>query len=223
MKSCTVRLSFAAAVAVASLSAVAADNGFYAYGSAGWTESNRKSEADGVVSNLAAAHPPTSFTSSYDGNDTGYKLQAGYRFNRFIAIEGGYVDLGKYNYKAATSGLVTATRDVEVKADGWTLGAVGSLPVTDSLAFIGKVGLVDYKMQHHCNGTGFPCINPDRSKSDTSLYYGIGADWNFTGNWFARAEYEVFQDVGDRSNANGTTGTSKADISMGSIGVGYRF
>lgn len=218
MKSCAARLSFAAAVAVASLSAVAADNGFYAYGSAGWTESNRKSEADGVVSNLV-----TVFKSSSDDNDTGYKLQAGYRFNRYFALEGGYVDLGKYNYKAVSSAPIAASRNVEVKADAWTLGAVGSLPVTDSLAIIGKVGLADYKMKYQCNGTGVPCSNPDRSKSDTSLYYGIGADWNFTGNWFARAEYEVFQDIGDRSNANGTTGTSKADISMGSIGVGYRF
>lgn len=197
--------------------ASAADNGFYAYGSAGWTESSRKSEGDAVVSNLV-----TAYTSTADEKDTGYKLQAGYRFNRYIALEGGYVDLGKYNYKAASTAPV-ATRDVTVKADGWTLGAVGSLSVTDSLALIGKAGLVAYEMKHHCNGTGIPCSNPDRSKNDTSLYYGVGADWNFSGNWFARAEYEIFQDIGNSLNSTGTTGTSKADIRMGSIGVGYRF
>lgn len=212
------RLIIATLLAATSLAAAAADNGFYAYGAYGWSESNRKAQTDTAIVNSGV----TAFTSSADDSDTGYKLQGGYRFNQFVAIEGGYVNLGKYTYDGVAT-VPVATRQGSVKADGWNVAAVGSLPVSSSFALIGRLGVVASEAKYHCAGTGIACFDPDRSHRDTALNYGIGADWNFTGNWFARAEYEVYKDVGSSFSTTGTSGTSKADIKMGSIGVGYRF
>lgn len=42
-------------------------------------------------------------------------------------------------------------------------------------------------------------------------------------SWFVRAECEVFEKIGDLFNSNGTQGTTRADVKMRSVGVGYRF
>lgn len=200
--------------------ALAADTGLYLYGSAGWTDTaGRKAQADTTITNLGI----TAFTSSADEKDKGYKLQAGYRFNRYLGIEGGYADLGKYTYNAASTAPVVATRAGKGTIDAWTLAAVGSLPVGQSLALIGKLGVASYKLKFRCDGTGIACTNPDRRDRDTTPYYGVGLEWAFAPAWFLRGEYEVVQKVGESFNAAGTTGTSRADLKMGSIGVGYRF
>lgn len=212
------RITLAALLAAVSLTTVAADNGFYTYGSVGVTDSKRKSETDTAITNAGV----TAFTSSAKERDTGYKLQGGYRFNKFVAVEGGYANLGKFTYDAVAT-VPVSTRHGDLKADGWNVSVVGSAPVSNTFAFIGRLGVLVSQAKYHCDGTGIACVDPDRSKRDTALNYGVGADWNFTGSWFARAEYEVFRDVGSRFNATGTTGTTQADIKMGSIGLGYRF
>ena len=199
--------------------AMAADTGFYGYVSLGQAESDRKNEGDTVLRNLGI----TAMTSTADDTDTGYKLQLGYQFNRHFAVEGGYVKLGKFNYKAASTAPVVATRDVDIDTDGWNIGVVGKLPLSEQFAAFGKVGAVYSETDYTCRGTGIACTNPNRTAKETSAYYGLGLDWNFSRNWFARAEYEVFTDVGESLNSTGGIGTTRADVKMGSIGIGYRF
>lgn len=213
-----VRLSLAALLAAISLGAVAADQGFYTYASAGWTQSDRKAETDRAIAGAGASV----FTSTADDEDTGYKVVGGYRVSTHLSVEAGYVNLGKYKYQGVAT-VPVATRGGYVKADGWTLGVVGSLPVTEKIAIFGKLGLVNYDLKYHCGGTGFVCHRENSSKNDTTLFYGAGADWSFTKDWFARAEYEVYEDIGSSFNYNGTKGTSKADVHLGSVGLGYRF
>lgn len=199
--------------------ALAADSGFYGIGAVGVSETSRKAQADTSIANLGI----TAFSSTYDGRDTTYKLQGGYRFNRHVAIEGGYANLGKYTYDAASTAPLVATRHGVGKIDGWNLGVVGSLPLGAQFAVLGKLGVVGYKIDFHCDGTGIACANPNRKDSGTALTYGLGADWNFSGNWFARAEYDVARKVGTRFDFDGSNGTSQADVRTASVGVGYRF
>lgn len=215
-----VSASFACAVLVgAATHAVAAENGWYAYGAAGWADTKgRKAQVDTTITNLGV----TAFTSQADETDTGYKLQFGYRFNRNFAVEGGYMDLGRYSYDAVAT-VPVATRTGSGDIDAWNLTAVGSLPLTERLAVIGKLGAAAHNLKFHCAGTGIACVNPDRKASGTSLHYGVGVEWAFSPNWFARGEYEVVQKVGDAFNSTGTSGTSREDVKLGSIGIGYRF
>ncbi|MFZ5614628.1 MAG: outer membrane beta-barrel protein [Pseudomonadota bacterium] len=196
-----------------------ADSGFYLLGSAGLTDTGgRKSQADTTITNLGV----TAFTSQADEKDKGYKFQAGYRLTPHFAIEGGYMDLGRYTYNAVAT-VPVATRNGKGTIDAWNIDVIGSLPLTDQFSLLGKLGVAAHQLKFHCDGTGIPCANPDRKARGSSLHYGVGVQWALTQNWFVRGEYEVIRDVGDVFNFNGTTGTSEADLKMGSIGVGYRF
>lgn len=197
----------------------AAESGPYLYGALGTSKSDRKAETDATISNLGI----TAFTSTADDTDTAYKLQLGWSFNSNLAIEGGYVDFGRYTYGAVSTAPIAATRDGHLDASGWTLGVVGSLPITDDLAVFAKVGAIAWDVDFGCGGTGIACVNPDRSDDGVSGYFGVGGTWAFSPAWFLRAEYEVFQDVGTAFNSTGTTGTSEESVKMGSIGIGYRF
>jgi OOP family OmpA-OmpF porin len=218
-KLATTILAIAVLESIGLTTVMAADNKFYAYVSAGSSDSSRKAETDTAIANSGI----TAFTSSEDAKDTAYKLQIGYQVNRHLAIEGGYVDMGKFTYRAAATAPVTATRDGDVKASGWNIGVVGVLPFTDKLSGFGKAGVIAYDLKYACRATGIACTSPDRSTDGTPLYYGLGLDWRLSREWFVRAEYEVFQDIGDSFNSNGTTGTTKADVKISGIGVGYRF
>lgn len=201
-----------------SASALATDTGFYGYLSAGQSQSDRKAEADRALTGAGA----TAFTSSMDDTDTAWKIQAGYRFNKNLAIEGGYAQLGELAYRAAITSPVAETGVVTLDIDGWNLDVVGRLPFNDSLTGFAKVGAFVYKLDYQCTGTVY-CGTASRSASGTRLHYGLGVDYVFSSNWFARAEYEVLAKVGDSMSADGTTGTSQEDVRLGSVGVGYRF
>lgn len=199
--------------------AQAADTGFYGYLSAGQSKSDRKAESDRALAGAGA----TAFTSSIDDTDTGYKLQAGYQINKNFSVEGGYADLGKFAYSSnitaptATSGVIT------LKVDGWNIGVVGRLPFSDTVTGFAKLGAFAYNADYACTRTGTACVTPTRTASGTSTNYGAGVDFNFASNWFARAEYEVYTRVGDPMSADGSTGTSRADVNMASVGIGYKF
>ncbi|MDD5242096.1 MAG: outer membrane beta-barrel protein [Sulfuricella sp.] len=199
--------------------AQAADTGFYGYLSAGQSKSARKAESDQALTGSGA----TAFTSSYDDTDTGYKLQAGYRINKNLAVEGGYADLGKFTYNTNVTAPLATTGVVTLKVDGWNVGVVGRLPFSETVTGFAKLGAFAYNVDYACTRTGTVCTNPTRTASGTSANYGAGVDFNFASNWFARAEYEVFTRVGDTMNATGSTGTTRADVDMASVGIGYKF
>lgn len=196
-----------------------ADGGFYVYGAAGLTDTaGRKGQVDTTITNLGV----TAFTSQADEKDQGYKLQVGYRLTPHFAIEGGYMDLGRYTYDAVAT-VPAATRTGSGTIDAWNIGVVGNLPLNDRFSLFGRLGVAAHRLKFHCDGTGIPCTNPDRTARGNSLHYGAGLQWALTRNLFVRGEYEVIRDIGDAFNFTGTTGTSEADLKMGSIGLGYRF
>lgn len=199
-------------------SAQAADTGFYGVFSAGQSQSDRKGEADRALTGAGA----TAFASSIDDTDTAWKIQAGYRFNKNLAIEGGYVKLGEFAYRAAIAAPVAETGVVTLDVDGWNLDVVGRLPFNDSFTGFAKAGAFVYNLDYQCTGTVY-CGTASRSASGTSFHYGLGVDYTFSKNWFARAEYEVFTKVGDSMSANGATGTTQEDVRLGSVGIGYQF
>ena len=48
-------------------------------------------------------YTPTSVDSSFDNEDDAYSLFVGYRIARWLAIEGGYMALGRLSYRATTT------------------------------------------------------------------------------------------------------------------------
>ena len=63
-----------------------------------------------------------------DANSTAYRFTVGWKFNDYLAIEGGYHNFGRFDQTFDIEGVPV---DVSLKADGFTLGVVGHLPLGD--------------------------------------------------------------------------------------------
>lgn len=131
-----------------------------------------------------------------DDKDTGFKLYFGKGINQNLAVEIGWVDLGK----VAATGPGGSAR---VSADGIQAAALGIVPVNPRFGVFGKVGLYLWDV----SATG-----PGGSLSDdgSDIMFGLGLYWNLAQQLDLRAEWEQFDLDGD-------------DITMISVGLRYRF
>lgn len=121
------------------------------------------------------------FTGSGDDLDdsrVAYKGLAGFRLNRMLAIEGQYIDFG-----TAEDG------DNRVSADGWTAGAVLTVPMFEYVNPYAKAGVLFWDSDSRFPG-GVP---PSRSDDGSDFTYGVGARFSMTDNLGLRLEYERFE------------------------------
>ena len=146
--------------------------------------------------------PAGATLASCDRRDKGWKMFAGYRFNRFLGFEGSFIDFGKRSL-AATSGA-ESTR-VIARASAWSAAAVAIIPL-GPLEVFGKAGLAKVKAQSgeaSLAGTAFKL-----GKNYNEAHVGVGLNYRFTGEWDVRGEWER---IGD----------SKIDFF--SLGMQYRY
>ncbi len=149
-----------------------------------------------------------------DEKDTGYKLYAGYRFNRNFGLEWGAVDLGKFGFTATTE--PAGTLNGTIKLRGGFLDAVGFLPITDKFTALGRVGVLSANARDTFTGTGAVIVtNPNPSKRDTNYKFGLGVQYDFTPSLGMRVEAE-------RYRINDAVG-NKGDVDLYSVGLIYRF
>jgi opacity protein-like surface antigen len=118
----------------------------------------------------------------------GWKTYAGYQFNKYLGVEGGYANL---NDMTATSGAVRTNMDT----DAWTLAAVVSYPLTDKLSIMGKLGAA-YMLADVMERDGVPDTDGvDTEWSGDDGYepnYGVGVSYALFDNLSLRAEWERF-------------------------------
>ena len=65
---------------------------------------------------------------STDDTDTGFKLYGGYRFNRHLAVEAGYADLGSFRATRTVTAPASGTLSGEFKVSG-IFGQAAGMPV----------------------------------------------------------------------------------------------
>lgn len=145
------------------------------------------------------------FSGSCDDTSTGKKIFLGYQYNKNFAIEGGYVDLGKFKASDISGASAFA------KAKVWQLVAVGTLPLANNFSLFGKAGLHNWDVD--AGGSGVGTI----SDKGTDFTFGVGAGYELTKNLGLRLEWERFRHVGEKD----TTGQSNVDLL--SVGLRYRF
>ena len=149
--------------------ALAADNGFYLGGSVG--------QANLKVDDLAGLS-----AADFDGDDTGFKLIAGFRPLDWFSVEASYVDFGE------PEDDVLGER-FEADADGFSAFAVGFLAL-GPVDLFGKVGGISWDSN----------FSGGLESDGTDFAYGAGAQfriWSIS----VRAEYEAF-DLGDIDDLN---------------------
>jgi OmpA-OmpF porin, OOP family len=139
---------------------------------------------------------------STDKRDNAWKLFGGYQFNPNIAVEAGYVDLGKASV-TGTRGGAPAAASLDAKV--WQASAVGSLPLSQSFALTGKLGLAyaDTDTSGIAGGTAF-----GGGDSKTAPTYGLGLRYDVTRTFSVRGEWERFR----LGSAAGLGGRNDSDL-----------
>lgn len=204
-------LGLLVSIGAMSPSAQAFDEGWYAGFGLG---SSRATIDDSKISSTLLGAGFTTTSINDDEKDLGWKLLGGYQFNRFIAVEGGYFNLGKFGFNAQT--LPPGTLDGKFKVQGINLDLVGLLPITDRFSAFGLFGVNYAQTKDHFSGTGLVTVpDPDRKKTGANYKFGAGVEYDLTHSLGLRAEAE-------RYRLNDGVG-NKSDIDLISAGLIYRF
>lgn len=181
--------------------AMAQDTSLY-YGGASVGQSKTGTDANGLTSGLLPGVSAASSTT--DEKDTAYKLFGGYQFNRNFAIEGGYFNLGKNSFNAATvpAGNLTG----ETKVQGVNLDLVGTLPLTERLSALARIGAHHAWSKSTFSGSGAAAGVPGSNKRDDSGYQmGLGMQYELNPSMWVRGEIERYRTkdaVGQRTNVD---------------------
>jgi len=169
----------------------------------------------GALDSTLSTNGASNINSDQSGTHGQWRLQLGYQFTPYLAVEGGYIDLGKANYDAAFSGGSAAA---EWKSGGVDLAALGTLPFGNKFSLLGKLGVISTKTTTSWRSSGITGLpSGDESKTETKPFAGIGVSYKLLPQSDVRLEYEHFADIGDAQL------TGNADINTVSLGMSYHF
>jgi outer membrane immunogenic protein len=160
----------AACLAIVPVAKAVADAGFYAGGSLG----TATVETD--IPNSATVDEVFEF----DEDDLGWKAFGGYNFGLeflALAIEGGYVDLGKPSGTILDSAL-------EVDVTGWDVFGLAGLQL-GPIGVFAKAGVISWDIEATVDGIESGGVD------GTDPAYGVGVRFNL-GSLEMRGEYEMF-------------------------------
>jgi len=153
-----------------------------------------------------------------DDEGTGWNVTAGYRINRYLAVEASYVNLGTLDATHTVAipplfggGSFTFHRELETA--GPALTAFGTLPLPAGWQLYARVGVLfaDTDLTTSVNGGSV-----SSSFDSDSMTVGAGAQYDWGDHWAARLEFQRTSDVGGDEVAN------DADVDAISLGFLYR-
>lgn len=159
----------AAVLVMASSPVLAADNGIYLGGSVG--------QANLKIDNIAGLS-----AADFDGDDTAFKVIAGFRPLDWLAVEASYVDFGN------PDDTVLGQR-FDAEADGISAFGVGFIAV-GPVDLFGKLGVINWDSN----------FSGGLDSDGTDFAYGVGAQFRLL-SLGIRAEYEAF-DLSDVDDLN---------------------
>ena len=188
------KLMMAVVLGLASSIALAQDAGFYAGGHIG--QSNFRSSCDGI------AGPGV----TCDDEDTAWKVLGGYQFNRNLAAEVGYADLGEVSARGpgGTAGA---------EASALELVGVGMLPLGERFSLYGKAGIYRGEVDGRVDTFA---LTGGASETNNDITYGVGARFDLTQRVALRAEWQRYPEIGGPD-------TGEDDIDVLSLGALFRF
>lgn len=131
---------------------------------------------------------------------TGWEVFGGYEFNRYLAIEAGYLDTGSDS--KTISGL-----KVEVSASSIFASVIGSLPIGETFSVFARGGLLHWEADGTGSASGFTLTAED---DGDDLFLGVGLSAQIEGALF-RLEYR-FAEIDD-----------VVDLSMIGLNLAWRF
>ncbi len=100
-----------------------------------------------------------------DANSTAYRFTVSWKFNDYLAVQGGYHNFGRFDQTFDIEGEAV---DVSLKADGFTLGLVGILPLGERWSVFARSGAFFWDGDADINNV--TAATPE----DTNFYFGAG-------------------------------------------------
>ncbi len=186
--------------------AFAEGEGVYIYIAGGQSNSGCQSCGDNNLTNAGLY----GFSSQISNGTTVYKIQAGYQFNQYVAIEGGYIDFGKVTYTAVGGNIGTIPLVLSLASNGENLGLVIMIPLQFISDKFSITALYDGLAVTESASASQGIYSISTSNSFTGSMLGVGVKYDFTPAASLRADY-------DGVNINGTT------FNIWTVGVSYKF
>lgn len=170
--------------------------------------------------------PIVSLSPHLDKSDSAFSVFGGFRFNRFIAVEGAFTDLGRAKYTADAVLLVNSTSQpgivrVTTHERGGMVTATGIWPITDVWELYGRAGLfLDRgQIRKTAEAAGARTSLEETNRSADAII-GIGAAWHAAERVSVRLEYQRIA-AGFSDDSYQSSGEKSADVI--SLGVLLRF
>lgn len=140
---------------------------------------------------------------SCDDSASGFRIFGGFAPAKNVALELGYVDLGKVGGSLGAS-------SVSVSADGMDASAVFGIPLGARSAVFTRLGI--YRLEERLASN----VGLSGSARSTGMTFGVGLRFDPTERLGLRLEWQRYSDVGDAS-------IGKSDVDFVSAGVLARF
>jgi OOP family OmpA-OmpF porin len=137
-----------------------------------------------------------------DDNQVGFALFGQYQFNKWIGVEGGYLNTGDFQGRLGTG---AEQEKFDLSYSGFQIAGVGYAPLNqENIDLFAKVGFFDFDANLSQSGT------IDSSGHQDGAMAGAGAVVNIAEQWGIRAEFDWYD-------------TDEADFWTAVIGVEYQF
>ncbi|USD21072.1 porin family protein [Microbulbifer variabilis] len=210
------RFILATAIALSASNTIALENNFYL-----------KSTYGSVDTNISSKDALESFKTKLS-DSSGWSITLGYRLNKFIALEGGFADLGdtegSYRHEEWSFSQwgdemsEISTIDYKISTDTKILGLFLTTDITKDFYAGARVGYQlwdeQFQKRHEFSARwdwgDYHGINTtDETNDGSDPYYGISVGWN-NNNWSLSLEHTIFE-MKDRKP------------SLSSLGLTYNF
>lgn len=200
-------------------------NLFYGVGQYDADQDDLNAIASSLIQTVGSNAP--SGTSDINDQDSMWGVQIGYRFNKWVAAEIGYVDLGKYNYTAQLTSTFTANPDIpdgtytyqssaRYLSSGPTIAAVGLFPIGERFDVYGRAGLLFAETRFRVKYDIGPGYSLENDAGTQEYFVGGGFAWNFSEDYNVRTDATYFLDLGDDDR------TTESSVFMLTLGIGFR-
>ncbi|MFN0184312.1 MAG: OmpA family protein [Aquabacterium sp.] len=175
----------------------------YVYGGISAGQANSQFDEARIVDSLLPL-PFSRLTLSDDTRGKAFKVFGGYQFNRNVALEAGYFNLGRFGLSSTTT--PAGSLDGRFKVRGYNLDLVGTVPLLDNLSALLRIGAQHSTTKSDFSGSGAPGpVSGARQDGTTGAKYGAGLQYAFGPSLLLRGEverYRVADPVGGHANIN---------------------
>ena len=110
-----------------------------------------------------------------DGSSVGFNLEGGYRFNKWLSVDAGYMNLGNFESDRNADG-----DRLDFDVDTWTLGGMASVPLW-IMDFYARAGMNWWE------------YSGDSKYDDMDPYYGLGFAFNLGASLDLYAEWVRYE------------------------------